>query len=187
MNRKAVTLDPRRGQGVLARRLGRGLLRRLEEAEGGVEHLEVEEARVEPGELLHQEASRKKSATIRLKRGEKVYIANVLKCRPPENRDPHGEEVVKCDPFLKRQVELIRPRLIVAMGRFAAQSILNSDASIGSLRGKLHDYHGVPVIVTYHPAYLLRNLPDKAKAWEDLCFARTTMRQLQSVVSAPSE
>jgi len=125
-------------------------------------------------------------AAIQLKRGERVYIANVLKCRPPENRDPHGEEVVKCDPFLKRQVELIEPKLIVAMGRFAAQSILNTDASIGALRGKLHDYHGVPVIVTYHPAYLLRNLPDKARAWEDLCFARATMRQLQSVAATPS-
>lgn len=126
-------------------------------------------------------------AAIQLKRGENVYIANVLKCRPPENRDPHGEEVVKCDPFLKRQVELIQPRLIVAMGRFAAQSVLNTDASIGSLRGKLHDYHGVPVIVTYHPAYLLRNLPDKAKAWEDLCFARATMQQLQSATATPSD
>ncbi len=125
-------------------------------------------------------------AAIKLKRGDNVYIANVLKCRPPQNRDPHGEEVVKCDPFLKRQVELIRPKLIVAMGRFAAQSVLNTDAAIGALRGKLHDYNGVPVIVTYHPAYLLRNLPDKAKAWEDLCFARTTMRQLQSTDSPSS-
>jgi DNA polymerase len=124
-------------------------------------------------------------AAIKLNRGENVYIANVLKCRPPQNRDPHGEEVVKCDPFLKRQVELIQPRLIVAMGRFAAQSVLNTDAAISALRGKLHDYNGVPVIVTYHPAYLLRNLPDKAKAWEDLCFARATMRQLQSA-DAPS-
>jgi DNA polymerase len=125
-------------------------------------------------------------AAIQLKRGENVYIANVLKCRPPQNRDPHGEEVVKCDPFLKRQVELIQPRLIVAMGRFAAQSVLNTDAAIGALRGKLHNYNGVPVIVTYHPAYLLRNMPDKARAWEDLCFARVTMRQLQSVDSPAS-
>jgi DNA polymerase len=125
-------------------------------------------------------------AAIDLKRGENVYIANVLKCRPPENRDPHGEEVVKCDPFLKRQVELIRPKLIVAMGRFAAQSLLNTDSAIGALRGKLHDYNGVPVIVTYHPAYLLRNLPDKAKAWEDLCYARRTMRDLQSAVAPQS-
>jgi uracil-DNA glycosylase family 4 len=119
-------------------------------------------------------------AAISLRRGDNVYIANVLKCRPPENRDPHGEEVVKCDPFLKRQVELIKPRLIVAMGRFAAQSLLSTDSAIGALRGKLHDYNGVPVIVTYHPAYLLRNLNDKAKAWEDLCYARRTMRDLQS-------
>jgi uracil-DNA glycosylase family 4 len=125
-------------------------------------------------------------AAISLKRGENVYIANVLKCRPPENRDPHGEEVVQCDPFLKRQVELIKPKLIVAMGRFAAQSLLNTDKAIGALRGKLHDYNGVPVIVTYHPAYLLRNLPDKAKAWEDLCYARRTMRDLQTRQAAIS-
>jgi len=125
-------------------------------------------------------------AAIQLKRGDNVYIANVLKCRPPQNRDPHGEEVVKCDPYLKRQVELIRPKLIVALGKFAAQSVLNTDQSIAALRGKLHDYHGVPVIVTYHPAYLLRNLPDKAKAWEDLCFARTVMHSLQSEAAPPS-
>jgi len=125
-------------------------------------------------------------AAISLKRGENVYIANVLKCRPPQNRDPQGEEVLQCDPFLKRQVELIKPKLIVALGRFAAQSLLATEQSIGSLRGKLHDYHGVPVVVTYHPAYLLRNLPDKARAWEDLCFARATMRNLQSGVSASS-
>lgn len=122
-------------------------------------------------------------AAIGLKRGDNVYIANVLKCRPPGNRDPHGEEVVKCDPYLKRQVTLIRPRLIVALGKFAAQSLLKSDSSVGALRGKLHDYNGVPVIVTFHPAYLLRNLPDKARAWEDLCFARATMRGLQSAAA----
>ena len=125
-------------------------------------------------------------AAIKLKRGENVYIANVLKCRPPANRDPHGEEVVKCDPYLKRQVELIKPKLIVALGKFAAQSLLSSDKSIAGLRGKLHDFHGVPVVVTYHPAYLLRNMPDKAKAWDDLCFARETMQGLQSAVAAPS-
>jgi DNA polymerase len=119
-------------------------------------------------------------AAIRIKRGDNVYIANVLKCRPPGNRDPQPEEVRQCDAYLKRQVALIQPRLIVAMGRFAAQTLLESDASISSLRGKLHLYQGVPLIVTYHPAYLLRNLNDKAKAWEDLCFARATMRQLQS-------
>ncbi len=119
-------------------------------------------------------------AAIELKRGENVYIANVLKCRPPENRDPHGEEVMQCDPYLKRQVELIKPKLILALGKFAAQSLLNSDATVTSMRGKLHHYHyhGVPVIVTYHPAYLLRNLADKAKAWDDLCLAKSTMQSL---------
>lgn len=114
-------------------------------------------------------------AGIGLKRGENVYIANVLKCRPPGNRNPEPREVAQCAPFLARQVDLIRPRLIVAMGRFACQTLLDTDASIASLRGRLHRYRGVPLIVTYHPAYLLRSLPDKAKAWEDLCFARRTM------------
>jgi len=117
-------------------------------------------------------------AGIDLKRGEDVYIANVLKCRPPGNRNPEPLEVAQCSPFLVRQVELIQPRLVVAMGRFACQTLLDTDASIASLRGRLHRYQGVPLIVTYHPAYLLRNLPDKAKAWEDLCFARRTMADL---------
>ncbi|HZV61292.1 MAG TPA: uracil-DNA glycosylase, partial [Methylophilaceae bacterium] len=115
---------------------------------------------------------------IKLRRGNNVYIANVLKCRPPDNRDPHGEEVTQCNPYLLRQVELIKPKLIVALGKFAAQSLLNSDSAIAAMRGKLHDYNGVPVIVTYHPAYLLRNMSDKAKAWEDLCFAVKTMQGL---------
>ncbi|HZV99666.1 MAG TPA: uracil-DNA glycosylase [Methylophilaceae bacterium] len=117
-------------------------------------------------------------AAIKLRRGNNVYIANVLKCRPPDNRDPHGEEVAQCNPYLLRQVELIKPKLIVALGKFAAQSLLNSNSAIAAMRGKLHDYNGVPVIVTYHPAYLLRNMSDKAKAWEDLCFAVKIMQGL---------
>jgi DNA polymerase len=117
-------------------------------------------------------------AAIDLKRDRNVYIANVLKCRPPGNRNPEPDEVERCTPFLKRQIALVRPKLIVAMGRFAAQTLLASDASIASMRGKVYRYEGVPLIVTYHPAYLLRNLPDKAKAWEDLLFARRTMREL---------
>ncbi|MCI3208480.1 uracil-DNA glycosylase [Pandoraea capi] len=109
-----------------------------------------------------------------LQRGENVYIANVLKCRPPNNRDPEPDEVASCEPYLKRQVALLKPRVIVVMGRFAAQSILRTQASIASLRGRVHEYEGVPVIVTYHPAYLLRSLPDKAKAWTDWCLARAT-------------
>jgi len=117
-------------------------------------------------------------AAIDLKRTQNVYICNVLKCRPPGNRNPEPEEVAKCTPFLLRQIELIGPKLIIAMGRFAAQTLLDTDASIASLRGRVHRYAGRPLIVTYHPAYLLRNLPDKAKAWEDLVFARKTMKGL---------
>lgn len=124
-------------------------------------------------------------AAIKLKRGQNVFIANVLKCRPPENRNPQSDEVSMCDPFLKRQVELIKPKLIIALGKFAAQSLLGSEDTISSMRGKLHDFHGVPVVVTYHPAYLLRSLSEKAKAWEDLCFANKTMAGLV-VFSDPS-
>ena len=117
-------------------------------------------------------------AAINLKRGDNVYICNVLKCRPPGNRNPEPFEVSQCSPHLLRQLELIKPKLILAMGRFAVQALLSTEASIASLRGRLHRYQGVPLIVTYHPAYLLRNLPDKAKAWEDLCFARRTIAAL---------
>ena len=117
-------------------------------------------------------------AAIGLNRNENVYICNVLKCRPPGNRNPEPEEVASCSPHLLKQIALIQPKLIIAMGRFAAQTLLNSDASIASLRGRVHQYAGLPLIVTYHPAYLLRNLPDKAKAWQDLVFARKTMAGL---------
>jgi DNA polymerase len=117
-------------------------------------------------------------AALGLKRGENVYIANVLKCRPPGNRNPEPEEVACCSPFLQRQIELVKPKLVLAMGRFAAQTLLATDASIASLRGRVHAYAGVPLIVTYHPAYLLRNLPDKAKAWADLVFAKKTIEAL---------
>ena len=113
-------------------------------------------------------------AALSLARGRKVYIANVLKCRPPGNRTPEPAEVEACRPYLDRQIELIRPKLIVALGRSAANTLLANDATIASLRGRVHRYRGVPLIVTYHPAYLLRNLPDKAKAWEDLLLARRT-------------
>lgn len=114
-------------------------------------------------------------AAINLKRGENVYIANSVKCRPPGNRTPEPEETAACWPFLARQIELLQPKLIVAMGRPAAQTLLQREIKIGAARGQLFDYKGIPLIVMYHPAYLLRNLPDKAKAWEDLCFARKTM------------
>ncbi len=104
--------------------------------------------------------------------GEKgAYIANVLKCRPPANRNPQPAEVVQCEPYLARQVALVKPTVSVAMGRFAVQSLLKTNDPIGRLRGQVHHYEGVPVIVTYHPAYLLRTPTDKGKAWADLCLA----------------
>ena len=107
----------------------------------------------------------------------RVYIANTLKCRPPRNRNPAPEEMAKCEPFLVRQIELVRPRIILAMGRFAVQALLRSNEAIGKLRGRVHAYQGVPLVVTYHPAYLLRNLPDKARAWEDLCLAASVVER----------
>ena len=114
-------------------------------------------------------------ASIGLGRGDKVYIANILKSRPPGNRDPKPEEVAACIPYLERQIDLIRPKIILALGRFPAQSLLLTETSISRLRGRVHEYRGVPMVVTYHPAYLLRNPADKAKTWEDLCLARKIM------------
>jgi len=124
-------------------------------------------------------------AAIALKRGANVYIANIVKCRPPGNRNPQPEEAEACSGYLQRQIELIQPKLIVALGKVAAVNLLGRDASIASLRGQQHAYHGIPLLVTYHPAYLLRTLSDKAKAWEDLCFAVETMQRLQSAAAAP--
>jgi DNA polymerase len=109
-----------------------------------------------------------------------VYIANVLKCRPPGNRNPQPDEIAQCEPYLRRQVALVQPKIILAMGRFAVQSLLQTTEPIGKLRGRVHHYEGVPVIVTYHPAYLLRALPEKAKAWQDLCLALGVMRDRPS-------
>ncbi len=109
-----------------------------------------------------------------------AFIANVLKCRPPANRNPQPEEVVQCEPYLARQVALVKPRVIVAMGRFAVQSLLKTTEPIGRLRGRVHRYEGVPVIVSYHPAYLLRTPTDKGKAWADLCLAMQTQEDSTS-------
>jgi uracil-DNA glycosylase family 4 len=114
-------------------------------------------------------------AAIGCQRGRDVYIANVVKCRPPGNRTPSAEEAAACAPFLDRQIELVAPKVIVALGKSAAMRLLGTEASIAALRGKVHEYRGIPVVVTYHPAYLLRSLTEKAKAWEDLLFARRTM------------
>ena len=119
-------------------------------------------------------------AALGMRRDANVYIANVVKCRPPNNRTPEPAEAEACRPYLERQIALIRPKLIVALGKSAASLLLGTDATIASLRGRRHRYGETPLVVTYHPAYLLRNLPDKAKAWEDLVFAR---RMASSVAS----
>lgn len=116
-------------------------------------------------------------AAIRLKRGDKVYIANIVKCRPPGNRTPTADEIATCLPYLHRQIALIKPKLIVALGKTAATALLGREATLGSLRGTVHDFRNIPLIVTYHPAYLLRSPAEKAKAWQDLCLARATLQQ----------
>ena len=141
------------------------------EAPGEQEDLQGEPFVGQAGKLLDNMLR-----AIGLDRQRKVYIANVLKCRPPGNRNPDPSEVAQCEPFLRRQVELLRPKIILAMGRFAVQSLLGSAEPIGRLRGRVHRYQGVPLVVTYHPAYLLRNLPEKAKAWADLCLALEQLR-----------
>ena len=123
-------------------------------------------------------------SALGLKRGREAYIANVVKCRPPGNRTPTPEEAAACAPFLDRQIDLIAPKLIVALGKTAAMRLLQTEASLGSLRGQVHRYRGTPLVVTYHPAYLLRNLPDKAKAWEDLLFARRELRRIEQGATA---
>jgi uracil-DNA glycosylase family 4 len=101
-------------------------------------------------------------------RREDVYIANVVKCRPPENRNPEPDEVASCEPFLKKQIELIRPEIIIALGKFAVQTLLQSKIPITKLRGNWHSYHGIKLMPTFHPAYLLRNPGDKKLVWEDI-------------------
>lgn len=111
---------------------------------------------------------------------ETVFIANILKCHPPGNRDPQPEETAHCTGYLQRQIALVKPRLIVAVGRVAAQYLLNSDTPIGRLRGQRHDYLGIPLVVTYHPAYLLRSPQEKRKVWQDLQLARQVSHETVS-------
>lgn len=122
--------------------------------------------------------------SIGLKRGDNVYITNVVKSHPPDNRNPLPDEIAACMPYLRRQIELIQPKLIVTLGKIASEALLGNKATVASLRGKVHAYQGIPLIVTYHPAYLLRTLQDKARAWEDLCLAKQTMQDLCSKDSA---
>ncbi len=121
-------------------------------------------------------------ASVGWSRTRNVFIANVLKCRPPGNRDPAPDEVASCAPYLRRQIELLAPRMVLLVGKFASATLLETQASVGSLRGREHRVtvagREVPVVVTYHPAYLLRSLEEKAKAWADLCLARKISRRL---------
>ena len=149
------------------------------EAPGENEDLQGEPFVGQAGKLLdNMLAAMQLSRTgARTDAGGGVYIANVLKCRPPGNRNPKPEEVAQCLPYLERQVALLKPKMILAMGRFAVQALLRDTVAdvestpLGKLRGRVHSYHDVPVVVTYHPAYVLRNLPEKAKVWADLCLA----------------
>lgn len=144
------------------------------EAPGAEEDLEGEPFVGQAGQLLTAML-----AAIGLAR-ESVFITNVLKCRPPGDRDPKPEEIARCVPYLGQQVALVRPRLILAFGRVAAQTLLGTEAPVGALRGIVHRYGplNTPVVVTYHPAYLLRSPGEKRKAWEDLKFARQLSAEL---------
>ena len=138
------------------------------EAPGEQEDLKGEPFVGRAGKLLD-----KILAAIDRSREKDVYICNVLKCRPPNNRDPLASEVSECEPYLIHHINLIRPKLIVALGRVAGKTLLNVDNSLKSMRGQLHDYHGTPLIVTYHPAALLRNPNWKTDAWKDFKWIRS--------------
>lgn len=118
--------------------------------------------------------------SIGLARSSEVYIANVVKCRPPRNRTPETSEALACLPYLQRQIALVQPHLLVALGKVAASHLLNVETSIAQLRQKMHEYEKTPLVVTYHPAYLLRQPQEKSKAWEDLLFIRKMMGSLNS-------
>jgi DNA polymerase len=107
---------------------------------------------------------------------EQVFITNIVKCRPPNNRDPHVDEVANCHGYLQRQIELIKPKIILAIGRISAQTLLNTDTPVSKLRNKVHFLGDIPVIVVYHPAYLLRTPLEKRKAWQDLQFAMQAIK-----------
>ena len=152
------------------------------EAPGENEDLQGEPFVGQAGQLLDNILSAMGLSRQGEGQGAGVYITNVLKCRPPGNRNPKPDEVAQCLPYLERQVALLQPKIILAMGRFAVQALLRDSVPdvetipLGKLRGQVHSYQGVPVVVTYHPAYVLRNLPEKAKVWADVCLAMATIK-----------
>lgn len=141
------------------------------EGPGRDEDLQGEPFVGESGKLLDQLLH-----SIRLSRKQTVYISNIVKCRPPENRTPTAKEANQCLPYLAQQIALAQPQLIVAMGKVAASYLLQEESSIAQLRQKIHEYNGIPLIVSYHPSYLLRSPSEKKKAWEDCCFIRDTLK-----------
>jgi len=143
------------------------------EAPGQNEDLQGEPFVGRAGQLLNEMLR-----AIGLKR-EEVFIANILKCRPPNNRDPQAGEVAACHGFLQRQIELLKPNIILAVGRIAAQNLLNTQQPLAKMRGVRHQFNNVPLVVVHHPAYLLRTLTEKAKAWEDLQFAISVYQSLE--------
>jgi DNA polymerase len=173
---KKCTLHTTRTQGVFGVGNRRADWLIIGEAPGAEEDRQGEPFVGRAGQLLNQMLR-----AIGLPR-ETVFIANVLKSRPPSNRDPKPEEVAACLPYLIRQIALLQPKLMLAVGRIAAQNLLATDVSLGRLRGQVHTFGelNTPLIVTYHPAYLLRTPADKRKAWEDLKFARSVFRRLAS-------
>ena len=152
------------------------------EAPGENEDLQGEPFVGQAGQLLDNILSAMGLSRQGREQSAGVFITNVLKCRPPGNRNPKSDEVAQCLPYLERQVALLQPKIILAMGRFAVQALLRDSLPdvetipLGKLRGQVHSYQGVPVVVTYHPAYVLRNLPEKAKVWADVCLAMATLR-----------
>ena len=158
------------------------------EAPGENEDAEGEPFVGQAGQLLDNmlramQLSRTGELSSASKSQQSIFITNVLKCRPPGNRNPAPEEVAQCMPYLQRQITLLQPKIILAMGRFAAQALLRDSIDkvdtipLGKLRGQVHRIGNTPVVVTYHPAYVLRNLPEKAKLWADACLAMATLNQ----------
>lgn len=172
---RACTLCERRTQTVFGVGHPQAQWMLIGEAPGEQEDLQGEPFVGKAGQLLDNMLRAVGLTRSEAPAQEQVYIANVLKCRPPQNRNPEPQEVAQCEPYLLRQIALVQPKLILAMGRFAVQSLLKTGEPIGRLRGRVHEVQGVPVVVTYHPAYLLRNPLDKARSWEDLCLAREVL------------
>lgn len=172
---RACTLCERRTQTVFGVGHPQAQWMLIGEAPGEQEDLQGEPFVGKAGQLLDNMLRAVGLTRSEAPAHEQVYIANVLKCRPPQNRNPEPQEVAQCEPYLLRQIALVQPKLILAMGRFAVQSLLKTAEPIGRLRGRVHEVQGVPVVVTYHPAYLLRNPLDKARSWEDLCLAREVL------------